>query len=31
VENEERAMLANWRAMLRADGVPAAAAAGTGG
>ena len=22
VENEERAMLANWRAMLRADGVP---------
>jgi uncharacterized membrane protein len=25
VENEERAMLANWRAMLRADGVPATA------
>ena len=25
VENEERAMLANWRAMLRADGVPARA------
>ena len=24
VENEERAMLANWRAMLRATGVPAA-------
>ena len=24
-ENEERAMLANWRAMLRADGVPATA------
>ena len=22
VENEERAMLANWRAMLKSDGVP---------
>ena len=33
VENEERAMLANWRAMLRADGVPAGdgTAEGAGG
>ena len=31
VENEERAMLANWRAMLRADGVPPAADGNTGG